>query len=306
MIEASNTHDPIRYAVVGLGRAGWDIHVSQLRGREDARIVAVVDPLPERRDPAAAEFGCRAYESLAKLLKKCDDVDVVVIATPSATHASDTKKSFKAGKHVVVEKPMAVTVAEAEGMIGAADDTGLKLFVHQNYRFFPEFQHMRDVIRSGAIGRVYHIRNYLSQFFRRDDWQTLSKNGGGLLNNWGAHFVDQILQLIGGKVIQACGDLQQIASAGDVEDQVKAFLRFDNGATADIEISNAQNVAMPLPKWIMCGTHGTMTGDGQRFIVRWFDPAQAPPLTVREGAAKDRKYSNDDRLPWQERTIEIG
>src|SRR5947208_2200752 len=115
MSDSSNVTEPVRYAVIGLGRAGWDIHVSQLRGRPDARIVAVADPIAERREQAAAEFGCRAYESLAKLLKNSDDVDVVVVATPSAHHAADTKKSFKAGKHVVVEKPMAVTVAEAEG-----------------------------------------------------------------------------------------------------------------------------------------------------------------------------------------------
>src|SRR5439155_20681236 len=128
---------------------------------------------------------------------------------PSAQHASDAKRCFKAGRHVVVEKPMATSVAEAEAMVRAADAADRKLFVHQNYRFFPEFTVMRDVVRSGVIGRVYHVRNYLSQFFRRDDWQTLAKNGGGLLNNWGAHFIDQILQLIDSPRVQACGDLQQ-------------------------------------------------------------------------------------------------
>src|SRR5437868_2703357 len=83
----------INYAVVGLGRAGWDIHVNQLRGREDARIAAVVDPLPQRREQAAAEFGCKTYDSLPKMLRQ-SDVEVVVIATPSAQHAGDTKKAF--------------------------------------------------------------------------------------------------------------------------------------------------------------------------------------------------------------------
>src|SRR3954462_15127283 len=91
--------DPIRYGVVGLGRAGWGIHVHQLRGRADARIVAVVDPVEERRKEAEAEFpGCKSYTSLAKMLKQ-DDVEIVVVATPSADHAADTKKSLKAGRH---------------------------------------------------------------------------------------------------------------------------------------------------------------------------------------------------------------
>lgn len=143
--------DPIRYGVVGLGRAGWGIHVHELRPRADAKIVAVADPVAERRDQAAGEFGCKAYPTLAKLLKQ-DDVEVVVIATPSVSHAPDAKKTLAAGKHVVVEKPMAMSVAEADSMIAASEAAGKKLFVHQNYRFRAEFVHMKEVIDSGIIG----------------------------------------------------------------------------------------------------------------------------------------------------------
>jgi predicted dehydrogenase len=294
----------IRYAVVGLGRAGWGIHVHQLRGRGDARIVAVADPVEERRDEAAAEFGCKTYTSLPKLLKQ-DDVDVVVIATPSADHAGDTKKALKAGRHVVVEKPMATSLAEADAMINAANAAGKTLFVHQNYRFYPEFLHLKEIVDSGLIGRLFHVRNYITAFNRRNDWQTLARNGGGQLNNTAVHFLDQILQFLPGRVTQVMGDLQQIASAGDVEDHVKALLKTDAGATADIEISFAQNVAMPLPKWIVCGTHGTITNDGERSTVRWFDPAEAPPLEVVDGPAANRRYGNDDKLPWREKVIQV-
>ena len=293
--------EPIRYAVVGLGRAGWNIHVHQLRGRADAKIVAVVDPVEERREQAAAEFNCKTYTSLNKMLKQ-DDVEVVVVASPSNRHGPDTKAAFKAGKHVAVEKPMAMSLSEADAMIKASDDAGKKLFVHQNYRFNKEFLLMKEIIASGKIGRVFHIRNYISHFARRNDWQTLAKNGGGVLNNTTVHFLDQILQLLPGKVTQARGDLQQIASAGDVEDHVKALLRTDAGATADIEISRAENDAATLPKWIVCGSTGTLTGDGKNYTLRFFDPSQVQPLQVIEGPAADRKYGNDDKLPWQEHT----
>ena len=294
----------IGYAVVGLGRAGWDIHVHQLRGRADAKIVAVVDPVKARRDQAASEFGCKAHESLSDVLKP-GDVEVVVIATPSAAHADETIAALRAGKHVVVEKPMATSLGEADAMIAAAEKAGRKLFIHQNYRFFPEFLHLKDVIDSGLIGRVFHIRNYISNFARRNDWQTLARNGGGVLNNTCVHFLDQILQLLPGKVTRVMADLKQIASAGDVEDHVKAFLKTDAGATADMEISSAENVAMLLPKWILCGTHGTLTNDGNKSIVRWYDPAEVKPLMVLDGPAADRKYGNADTLPWQEKTIDI-
>jgi predicted dehydrogenase len=205
----------------------------------------------------------------------------------------------------VLEKPMATSLRDADSVIAAAQEAGRQLLVHQNYRFYPEFLHLREIVDSGLIGRVFHIRNYIAAFARRNDWQTLSKNGGGQLNNTGVHFLDQILQLLPGVVTTVAGDLQQIASAGDVEDHVKAFLKTSAGATADMEISFAQNVAMPLPKWIICGTHGTITNDGEKSIVRWFDPAAAPPLPAIDGPASDRKYGNDDKLPWQEKTIEV-
>jgi predicted dehydrogenase len=294
--------EPIRYGVVGLGRAGWDIHVRELRPRADARVVAVADPVAERREQAVAEFGCKAHPNLAKLLKQ-DDVEVVVIATPSVSHAADTKKAFAAGKHVVVEKPMAMSVPEADAMIKASQAAGKKLFVHQNYRFRPEFIHLKEVVESGILGRVYHIRQCLFSFVRRNDWQTLTKNGGGVLNNTCPHFIDQILQLMGGTVTQVMGDLQQIVSSGDVEDHVKAFMRSDNGCTADLEISTAQYIAPPPPKWTICGTHGTLVSDGAQSTIRWFDPSQVQPLPVVDGPAPDRKYGNADKLPWQEKTV---
>jgi predicted dehydrogenase len=278
--------------------------VHQLRGREDAKIVAVVDPVAERREQAGAEFGCKTYTSLSKMLKQ-DDVEVVVIASPSNRHGPDTKAALRAGKHVAVEKPMAMSLSEADSMIKAAREAGKKLFVHQNYRFNKEFLLMKETIASGVIGPVFHIRNYISTFARRNDWQTLAKNGGGVLNNTCVHFLDQILQLLPGKVTGVMGDLQQIASAGDVEDHVKAFIRTDAGATADLEISSAQNIAVMLPKWVICGTTGTLTGDGKNYTLRWFDRSQALPLEVRDGPAADRKYGNDDKLPWQEKTGSI-
>jgi predicted dehydrogenase len=301
---SDSSSNPLRYAVVGLGRAGWDIHVRELRPRTDAKIIAVVDPMEQRRNEAAAEFGCKTYDSLAKMLKKHgDDVDVVTIATPSASHGPDTIKALKAGRHVVVEKPMALSLAEADRMIEAADKAGRKLFVHQNYRFNREFTHLEEVVKSGIIGRIFHVRMYSSGFARRNDWQTLAKNGGGVLNNTGPHYIDQILQLINGNVIQIMGDLQQIASAGDVEDHTKAFLRTDTGCTADMEISSAENVATALPKWMLCGTHGTLTMVGGQSTIRWFDPAQVPPLEAIDAPATDRRYGNADKLPWQEKTV---
>lgn len=296
------SQEPVRFAVVGLGRAGWGIHVAGLRNRTDAKIVAVVDPVEERRKQALDELGAKGYKTLGAMLKDTN-VEVVVIATPSVTHGPDSKKALKAGKHVVVEKPMAMNVAEAQSMIKVAEETGKKLFVHQNYRFFPDFNYMKETIESGIIGKVFHMRNYINGFSRRSDWQTLAKNGGGVLNNTCPHFIDQILQMLGSPVKQIMGDLRQIASAGDTEDHVKAFFRAEDGTTADMEISSVENTSpVKLPKWIIAGTNGTMTTDGTTATINYFDPAKLQPLVVTEGPAAERKYGNGDSLPWEIKT----
>jgi predicted dehydrogenase len=296
--------EPIRYGIVALGRAGWDIHVAELRNRADAKIVACVDPMPERRAQAEAELGCKTYPTLAKLLKQ-DDVEVVVIATPSAQHARETKQSLAAGKHVVCEKPMAMSLSETDSVIKAAQASGKQLLIHQNYRFWPEPNHLFEVLQSGIIGKLFHARHYQSGFVRRNDWQTLSKNGGGVLNNTCPHFIDILIQLIGSPIQTVVGDLRQIASSGDVEDHVKIFMRGENGVTSDLEISGAEALTPPLPKWILCGTHGTLSCDGKTSIVRWFDPAQVQPLEAIDGTAAGRKFGNDDKLPWQEKTLNV-
>jgi predicted dehydrogenase len=299
--------EPIRYGIVGLGRSGWDIHVAALRDRADARIVAVADPLAEYRQQAEAELpGCKAYDSLGKLLKN-PDVEVVVIATPSVQHAADTKRSLKAQRHVVCEKPMAISLAETDSVIKAAKASGWHLFIHQNYRFWPEFNHLQDVVNSGILGKLFHIRHYQTAFARRNDWQTLAKNGGGVLNNTCPHFIDVLIRLIDSPIKQVMGDLKQIASGGDVEDHVKILMRGENGVTADLEISQAESLPTPLPKWILCGTHGTLSSDGKQSTIRWFDPSQVDPLPIPvvEGPARGRRYGNDDKLPWQQKTVPV-
>jgi len=296
---------PVRFAIVGLGRAGWSIHAELLRDRPDARIVAVADHSPERRDEAAAVFQCRTHRSLQSLLRSEEEVEVVVVATPSRRHGPDAKMALKSGRHVVVEKPMAVSLAEADSMIRCAGDVGCHLFVHQNYRFFQAFSHFKSVVDSGRIGRLFHIRFCMTRFDRRNDWQTLVAHGGGVLNNTGPHFVDYLVQLVGAPIEKVMGDLQQIASPGDAEDHVKALMRAANGCTIDFEISSAENIAGDQPRWVFCGSRGTLTSDEVTSVIRWFDPDEVTSLEVVDGPAPDRAYGNDDRLPWQEETVDV-
>jgi hypothetical protein len=167
---------------VGLGRAGWDIHVHELRPRADAKIVAVADPVAERREQAVAEFGCKAYPTLAKLLKQ-DDIEVVVIRHPVGGARGGHEKVIRCRQTRRRRKAMAMSVAEADAMIAASEAAGKKLFVTRTTDSVRSSCTSKRSSTRASSGGVYHMRQALFSFVRRNDWQTLAKNGGGVLNN---------------------------------------------------------------------------------------------------------------------------
>ncbi len=308
MDAALTVNTPIRVAVVGLGRAGWDIHVRQLRDRlekerkDDFKIVACVDPVPERRAEAERILGCRTFGEFPAFLR-VRLADVVVIATRSVDHAPHTIAALKGGHHVVCEKPMAMSVAEADRMIQAAKRARKKLFIHQNYRFHNDYLHVREVIDSGILGQVFQIRAYWVGYARRNDWQTLRRNGGGVLNNTGPHPLDMLLQLLDSPCVSIWSDLKHLKDAGDCEDHVKIMLRGKNGRICDLELSTV--CALPSPKWTLLGTTGTMTSDGSTSHFKYYDGAQVKPLAVMDGAVPGRRYGvvgGEEALPWKEET----
>ncbi len=291
---------PIEVGIIGLGRAGYDIHIARLRGDDRFRIAAVSDWLPERIDEVSSEFDCKGYADYRDMLSD-PNVELVVVASASNTHAAITREVLRSGRHVLCEKPMASTAQSALSMIHAAAKARKKLFIHHQYRFNADATHIMDVIRSKRIGHIFEIRIRVLSFARRNDWQTLRKYNGGLLNNHGTHYLDLGLQMLGAPVKHVACNLQQIASAGDTEDHVKVLLIAENGCTLDFEASAA--CAYPEPKWTLLGSNGTLVSDGKTSKIKWFDPKKADTLEVVEGAVAGRKYGNDDVLPWQEEEV---
>ena len=116
---ATGKKQPIRTAVAGLGRAGWNMHVAAVRGRKDFVLTDVIDLEEKRREEARAEFGCRTFRSWSKFLRE-SDAELVVVATQSKDHARQSLQALKAGLHVLVETPMATRVRDADRMIAQA------------------------------------------------------------------------------------------------------------------------------------------------------------------------------------------
>jgi len=291
---------PIKVAVVGLGRSGYDIHIRRMRGDDRFRITAVTDWLPDRMGEVQRETGCATYPNHRALLRDAD-AEVVVVATYSSTHPPITRDVLRSGRHAICEKPIANSVAAAKSMIDAAEKAGRKLLVHHNYRFFPETRHLMDIVRSKRLGDVFEIRMRSFDFSRRNDWQTLRKFDGGVLNNTCPHFLDIGLQLLQAPVVDVLCDLKLISDVGDVEDHVKVVLRAANGRVYDMEVSSS--CRFPEPKWTVLGSHGTLVSDGRTSTIAWFDPRKLGKLKPIETPPPGRAYGNEDVIPWQSEEV---
>jgi len=291
---------PVRVGVVGLGRSGWGIHCAYLANAENFQLVAVVDPLAERRQEALDTLGVeRAYERPEELFAD-DSVELVVVATPSHTHKELAVQALKAGKHVQVEKPMALSAAEVDEMIETAQRAGKLVTCFQNRRADPDFLEIQKLVAGDLLGRVFFVRIGNYSYNRRRDWQTLRQLGGGMLNNWGPHRIDQALLLLGGRYDELFCDLQKTVSAGDAEDHVKVTLKRDN-LVVDIEIFSACPLR-PGPTWTVIGERGMAVGE-KPLTVKWVEKEALPPIEADPGAAPGRRYGASEELPWQVKEI---
>ncbi|CAK0838481.1 unnamed protein product [Prorocentrum cordatum] len=302
----------VRVAVVGLGRVGFDFHLRHCRRSADFQVVAVVDREPGRRQEARALLpGVAAHAELDELwsLPADEKPELVVIATPTHLHELQAVRSLEHGCHVVIEKPMTTSLAACDRIFAAARRARREVFVYQSQRWTAECLTARRVLQSGLLGPLFAVRRGYNEYRRRTDWQALQKYGGGMLYNYGSHFIDQLLFLVGFPKLTAIDcSLWSIATAGDADDVVKVWCTTADGVLLDAEI----NTAAVLPDgeqlarkergvWQLCGKHGTAVLEGECFRVRYFDPASAEPCELQNGlAATGRNYYNEGALPWRE------
>jgi len=257
-----------------------------------------MDPEAARRQEAQKELGCQAYETLDAMLNTTP-AEVVVVATPSSLHTEHVLAVLGRGKHAIVEKPFALSLADADRMIAAAATAGRQLFVHHTHRFGKLFAFLRQTLESGKLGRVFHIGVCFHNYRLRSDWQTLTRYGGGELNNAGSHHLDLVLRLLDAPVREVLCDMKHLADAGDAEDHVKILMRAANGLTADVEMSTKAATTRQAPQWTILGDAGALTVDQGKAHLKYYDRAKVPPPQPQGTlAATDRKYTPEPNLPW--------
>ncbi len=269
----------IKTAIAGLGRAGRYMHIPELmQYPEYFQIVAGCDCDPERlNDLPEVMAGKKLTTDFGEILAD-PEVELVCIVTRNQDHVPMAIRALEAGKAVVIEKPIAVTEAQAAEILDAAGRYPGKCFWRFNRRFEPQFVQLREIIKSGVLGSISMIKIARHPAFeRRNDWQTLREFKGGMLNNWGPHIIDQALQLLESPVKDVWSDLQHVFTAGDADDHVKILLRGENGRVIDMEISNC--CALPGNLYEVRGSRGSLTVplEGNEFHLRYIDPAQELP-----------------------------
>jgi phthalate 4,5-cis-dihydrodiol dehydrogenase len=227
------THPPLRIGVAGLGRA-FTLMLPTLLGDTRVRLVAAADPLPAPRARFALDFGGRTYDAVADLCAD-RDVDVVYVATPHGVHAAHACEAFAQGKHVLVEKPMAVTLDDCTAMIAAAGRAGRHLIVGHSHSFDAPILRARALTASGEFGAVRMIHalyatDYMARARRPEELRT--DEGGGVLFSQAAHQVDIVRLLGGGRVGSVRAHTGNWDPARPTEGAYSALLAFADGAFA--------------------------------------------------------------------------
>jgi len=235
----SGGKDIMRFAIVGCGVISAT-HSACIAGIEGAELVAVADIVEERAKKLAQKYNCDYYTDYHEMLKR-DDIDIVNVCVPSGLHHIIAIDAMNAGKHVIVEKPMDITLPAADAMLEAAYKTGMKMSVISQHRFDDAMIEIKKAIDSGRAGKLYfgasHTKWYRSQeYYDSGDWRgTLALDGGGAIMNQSVHYVD-LLQYAIGPVDEIYAYTGTLAHERiEVEDLAVASVKFKNGALGIIE-----------------------------------------------------------------------
>lgn len=235
------------------GMAAWH-HDLLRKNLPEIAVKGAYDIRPEIRE-GLKEKGLYAYESAEELLAD-ESVDLVIIAVPNNFHKDYSIACMRAGKNVICEKPVTLCAAELEEVIAVSRETGKVFTVHQNRRWDRDYRIVREVLEKGTIGAPYFIETRVQgSRGSMHGWRGYRENGGGMLLDWGVHLLDQLLDMIPGKVVSVAAHLESVFS-GEVDDNVKVFLKFENNVSALLEFST--NCFINHPRWHVSCTEGTM------------------------------------------------
>ncbi len=249
----------IRYGIIGFGSFAERAIAPAIRASAHSELVAIQKRSLEAARQKATEHNIPlAFDSVEKLVRH-QDVDAVFIVSANACHCSETLAAARAKKHVLVEKPMALNVAEAKKMIEACKKQRVKLMVGHMIRFSPLAHRIREVILSGTIGRVTYVRTdfvYDGRTSHRRWLQDMRVAGGGPLFDIGVHCLDTLRYILQKEIVSLSSHLEPYPTKTRTESTVSLSLKFSGGTIASIYCSYDAPIRRSVIEVI--GTEGTM------------------------------------------------
>lgn len=253
---SSRTAPALRGAIIGYGGSYGmgKLHAAAYHDTPGFSLGAICEIDRGRLEAAGKEWsGVDTYTDARDLLAR-DDIDVVTIVTPHNSHAELAIAALDAGKHVAVEKPMCVSVKESTAMIEAARRNKRSLTIYHNRRWDGDYLTVRSVVEKGLLGKVFFVEMAIGGYGRAGGWRADKAVSGGGFFDWGAHLVDWTLGLIPSRVESVMGYFYDGVLDQTIEDHTRASLRFENGASADIQVTHIGWVGKT--KWRILGEKG--------------------------------------------------
>ncbi len=269
----------LKIGIIGCGGIANGKHMPSLKGLGDVEMVAFCDIVEERAVKAAKEYGtadAKVYTDYKELLKD-SSIEVIHVCTPNKSHAVISIDSMKAGKHVMCEKPMAKTAAEAVEMCKVAKETGKKLTIGYQHRHKAQSTYLKSVIDSGRLGDIYYSKALAIRRRGTPNWGVFlnaEEQGGGPIIDIGTHSLDLTLWLMDNykpkMVVGTTYKKMEGADKGNpwggwaegahtLEDSSVAFIVMEDGSTVTLDASWAINTSNPIQEG-SCALHGTKSG----------------------------------------------
>ena len=236
--------------IIGFGFMGHN-HADMVQSFDEMELVAVCDTNPEQLTDVPA--GVKIYDNADDLLK--EDINVVIISVPNPLHKEMTVKAASAGKHIICEKPAAMSVAEFDEMVKVTQECNVMFTIHHQRRWDYDYRRMKAVFDQNLVGDVYIIKSQLYGVNgNMHDWHIYPEMGGGMLYDWGVHLIDQILQMVPSEIDTIFADVKNVINE-KVDDYFNIIVRFKNNITAEIELGTYY--LTPKRGWFIGGNKGS-------------------------------------------------
>lgn len=229
----------INFAIIGCGFIAKK-HALAISNIADAKLIAICDKVPDMMKYYSEKFGAKPYEESSEMLRD-PSIDVVCICTPSGLHALIAEEVAQAKKHIVMEKPIAMSIKEADRIIHAARSNGVKLTIVHPNRFRTAVQETKKILDQELLGKISHANclvnwNRGQQYYDQASWRGTKTHDGGVLMNQAIHNLDLLLWFMGKPAEVFSMEATRLRNI-EAEDVSAGIIRFENGALANVQAS---------------------------------------------------------------------